>query len=202
MPSDSLQITCHEAWLILYKSTLFLIFISFGFHNSSQVRSQYLEMINDFSKDTDNESQSWTDMGHVAFSFYAVLCIMIYRERGVCVCVCVCVCVRVCLCSVGAETKGNVEGRAVGPIFLSNGDSWQCAELSNQWLSHSMLEPRASWSHRAPFRIVKNTLYVTSLVRCREEFPNRGNIKHPDVFLLISRDFRKTLNIKYGLFFG
>ena len=58
MPSDSLQITCHETWLILCKSTLFHIFVSsFGFHNNSQIRSQYVEMINDFSKDTDNESQ-------------------------------------------------------------------------------------------------------------------------------------------------
>ena len=58
MPSDSLQITCHETWLILCKSTLFHIFVSsFGFHSNSQIRSQYVEMINDFSKDTDDESQ-------------------------------------------------------------------------------------------------------------------------------------------------
>lgn len=51
-------------WLILCTSTLFLIFISFRLRNS-QIRRQYLEMINDLSKDTDNESQSQTDIGNV-----------------------------------------------------------------------------------------------------------------------------------------
>ena len=54
MPSGSLQITCHRTWPKLCSSTLFLICISFRFHNNSQIRSQYLEMIKDLSKDTDN----------------------------------------------------------------------------------------------------------------------------------------------------
>ena len=64
MPSGILQITCSRMWLILCTSTLFLTFISFRLRNS-QIRRQYLEMITDLSKDTNNESQSWTDMANV-----------------------------------------------------------------------------------------------------------------------------------------
>lgn len=48
--------------------------------------------------------------------------------------------------------------------------------------------------------VFPRTLYMSPpQLRYKDEFPDQNVIRHPNVFLVISKDFKKRLNLKYRL---